>query len=165
MKTIKTALLGLLMLPALVLAEGRIAVLDIEAALSASKQAQTLRQKLQQEFTAEEAELRKLSDEGNALKVKMEKQASFMSEDDRNAMVADIQQKYQQFQALGNRIKQETQTRERDFLEQLRPEVEKILKAIIDAGKIEIILNKKGVIFAQPAVDLTPQVVEELNKL
>ncbi len=165
MKAIKIALIGLLLLPALVLAEGRIAVLDMEAALGASKQAQALREKLQLEFSAEEAELRQLSEEGNALKAKMEKEASFMSDDDRQAMMAQIQQKYNQFQALGNRIKQETQTRERDFLQQLRPEVEKILKAMVDAEKIELILNKKGVVYAQPATDLTPRVVEELNKL
>lgn len=165
MKAFKIALIGLLLLPTLVLAEGRVAVLDMEAALGASKQAQVLRQKLQLEFSAEEAELRQLSEEGNALKAKMEKESSFMSDEDRQAMMAQVQQKYQQFQALGNRIKQETQARERDFLQQLRPEVEKILKTMVESGQIDIIVNKQSVIYANPDSDLTPRVVEELNKL
>ena len=165
MKAIKATLLGLLMLPALVLAEGRIAVLDMEAALAASKQAQTLREKLQQEFVAEESELRKLSEEGNALKEKLEKEGSFMSDDEREKLTALVQQKYKQFQGLGNKVKQETQGREREFLQELRPQIEVILQALVDADNIDIIMNKKGVVYAQPALDLTPKLVEELNKL
>ena len=165
MKILKVALVGLLLLPSLVLAEGRIAVLDMEAALAASKQAQTLREKLQQEFVAEESELRKLSEEGNALKAKLEKQGRFMSDEEREKLTALVQQKYQEFQGLGNRVKQETQGRERDFLQELRPQIEVILQTLVDTDNIDIIMNKKGVVYARPTLDLTPRLVEELNKL
>ncbi|MEH6469608.1 MAG: OmpH family outer membrane protein [Halopseudomonas sp.] len=165
MKAIKFALIGLLMLPVLVLAESSIAVIDMEAALAASKQAQTLREKLQQEFAAEESDLRKLSEEGNALKAKLEKEGSFMSDEERQQLRTQVQQKYQQFQSLGNQVKQETQSREREFLQQLRPQIEVILQAIVDSDKIDVILNKKGVVYAQPTMDLTQRVVDELNKL
>jgi outer membrane protein len=165
MKAIKIVLIGLLLLPALALAEGRIAVLDMDAALGESKQGQALREKMQMEFAAEQAELRQLSEQGNALKAKLEKESSFMSDDDRKQMLSQIQKKYQQFQVLGNRLEQETQARERDFVQQLRPEVETILKAIVEADQIDIILNKKTVVYVKPAADLTPRVVEALNKL
>ncbi len=165
MNAIKVALIGLLLLPALVLAEGRIGVLDMEGALAASKQAQTLREKLQKEFSAEEAELRQLSEEGSALKTKLENEGSFMSDDERQKLTALVQQKYQQFQRLGNRLKQETQGRERAFLQQLRPQLEVILQAIVEADKLDLIVNKKGVVYVQPNLDLTQRVVDELNKL
>jgi len=165
MKALKIALISVLLLPALAFAEGRTAVLDMEAALAASKQAQVLREKLQQEFVAEEAELRKLSEEGNALKTKLENEGSFMSDDERQKLTALVQQKYQQFQGLGNRMKQETQGREREFLQQLRPQIEVILQAIVDSENLDLILSKKGVVYAKPALDLTPRLVEELNKL
>lgn len=165
MKAIKTALIGLLLLPALAFAEANIAVLDMEAALGASKQATALREKLQLEFSAEEAELRQLSEQGNAMKAKLEKEASFIGEDERKQMLADIQTKYKEFQSLGQRIKQEAQIREREFMQQLRPEVEKILKRIVEEEKIDIIVNKKGVVYARPQTDLTPRIVDELNKL
>lgn len=165
MKTIKIALISLLLLPTWVLAEGRIAVLDMEAALSASKQAQSLREKLKQEFSAEEAELRTLSEEGNALKTKLENEGSFMSDDERQSLTMLVQQKYQQFQGLGNQIKQETQSREREFLQGLRPQIEVILQRIVEGEQLDIILSKKGVVYVKPALDLTPRLVEELNKL
>ncbi len=165
MNTLKIALLSFLLLPALALGEGRIAVLDMETALAASKQAQVLREKLQQEFVAEEAELRKLSEEGNALKTKLENEGSFMSDDERQKLTLLVQQKYQQFQGLGNRLKQETQGREREFLQQLQPQIEVILQALVDTQQLDIILNKKGAFYVQPALDLTPRLVEELNKL
>jgi outer membrane protein len=165
MKMIKVALIGLLLLPALVLAEGRFAVLDMEKALAASKQAQSLRAKLQQEFVTEEAELRKLSDEGNVLKAKLENEGSFMSDAERQKLASLVQQKYQQFQSLGNKVKQATQVRERDFLQQLRPQIEVILQAIVESDKLDMIVNKKGVVYVQPELDLTPRLVEALNKL
>ncbi|MEH6824848.1 MAG: OmpH family outer membrane protein [Motiliproteus sp.] len=165
MKAIKVALIGLLLLPALALAEGRIGVLDMEGALAASKQAQTLREKLQQEFSAEEAELRKISEEGSALKTKLQNEGSFMSDDERQQLTALVQKKYQQFQTLGNQLKQETQGRERAFLQQLRPQLEVILKAIVEADELDIIVNKKGVVYVKPSMDLTQRVVDELNKL
>lgn len=165
MKAIKTLLTAALLLPALVLAEGKIAVLDMEMALSASKQAQVLRDKLQQEFTAEQDELRKLSEEGNALKEKLEKQGSFMTEDERKQLMTEVQLKYQQFQGLGNRIKQEGQARERQFLEELRPELEKVLQKIVEEEGIEVILHKKSAIYTDAKIDLTKRIVDELNKL
>ncbi|MFT6917073.1 MAG: outer membrane protein [Motiliproteus sp.] len=165
MKNFKVALLGLLLLPALVLAEGRIAVLDMDAALAASKQAQSLRAKLQQEFVTEEAELRTLSEEGNALKAKLENEGSFMSDAERQKLSSLVQQKYKQFTSLGNQVKQATQVRERDFLQQLRPKIETIMKALVESEKLDMIVNKKGVVYVQPELDLTPRLVEELNKL
>lgn len=163
MKLFKVALLGLL-LPTLALAEGRIAVVDMEGVIRASNQASAFTEQLRQEFAADEVSLRKLSDEGNALKEKLTKEGDFMNSGDRDALLAQVKAKYDEFQQLGNRLKQVTQDRERDFLKQLQPQVEVILQQLVDQEKIDVILNRRNVIYAKPELDLSPKVLELLNK-
>lgn len=165
MKLLKMLLLGALLLPGLVLAETKIAVLDMEAALSATKQASELREKLKQEFTAEETQLRQLSEEGNSLKDKLKQESSFLSETDRRQLMAQIQNKFQEFQVLGNQLKQQRVAREQQFLTDMRPQIETILKDLMKKEGIDIILNRKGAVYVDPQLDLTPKVAEELNRL
>ncbi|WP_243633881.1 OmpH family outer membrane protein [Motiliproteus coralliicola] len=158
-------LLAALLLPGLALAETKIAVLDMEAALSATKQAGVLRDKLKQEFSAEENQLRQMSEEGNALKAKLEKENSFLSDADRRQLLGQIQKKFQEFQTLGNQLKQQRLAREQAFLVEMRPQIESILKELVKNREIDIILNRKSAVFVDPKLDLTPVIAEELNKL
>ncbi|WP_210397013.1 OmpH family outer membrane protein [Motiliproteus sediminis] len=164
MKSLKVALLGLLLLPALGWAEARIAVLDMDGVIRSSKLAEDLREQLRQEFADEELALRKLSEEGNALKAKFEKESDFMSAGDREIMLGQIKNKYEEFQALGNQIKQQTQDRERAFLDQLRPQVEEVLRELVAEQKIDIILNRRAAIYINPEMDLSAAVLERLNQ-
>ncbi|WP_421866843.1 OmpH family outer membrane protein [Motiliproteus sp.] len=165
MKALKTVLLAVLLMPGFALAETKIAVLDMEAAISATKQAGVLREKMKQEFSAEEDQLRQLSEEGNALKAKLKKESSFLSDADRRQLLAQIQKKFQEFQTLGNQLKQQRLGREQAFLTEMRPQIETILKELVQTQEIDIILNRKGAVYVDPKLDLTPVVAEELNKL
>jgi len=164
MKSLKGALLGLLLLPTLALAETRVAIVDMEGVIRASEQANTLREKLRQEFAADELALRKLSDEGNALKEKLAKEGDFLNSTDRDALLTQVKGKYEEFQQLNGRLKQAMQERERDFLEELRPQVEVILQQLVEQEKIDVILNRRSVIYANPDLDLSPKVLDLLNK-
>ena len=163
MKAIKHALLTLCLFPVLAWGE-TVAVLDIESAIRASKPAADFRAQIQQDFSAEQAQLRQLSDQGNALKEKLEKEADFLSQDERERLVEQVQAKYQEFQQLGNRLKQQTQQREQAFLEQLRPQVEAILEGLVKEREIDLIFNKNALVYVKPDLDLTAQVVEKLNQ-
>lgn len=163
MTAIKHALLAVCLLPVVAWGE-TVAVLDIESAIRASKPAAAFRAQVQQDFTAEQAQLRQLSEQGNALKEKLEKEADFLSQDERERLMGQVQAKYQEFQVLGNRLKQQTQQREQAFLEQLRPQVEDILQGLVVEREIDLIFNKNAVVFVKPDLDLTAQVIEKLNQ-
>ena len=163
MKLIKFALLGLL-LPTLALAETRVAIVDMEGIIRASNQANTLREQLRQELAPDEVSLRKLSEEGNALKDKLAKEGDFLSGADRDALLEQVKGKYEEFQQLNNRLKQTMQERERAFLDQLRPQVETILQQLVEEEKIDVILNRRNLIYANPDLDLSAKVLDLLNK-
>ncbi|WP_207061752.1 OmpH family outer membrane protein [Motiliproteus sp. SC1-56] len=163
MKAIKNTVLALCLLPVAAWGE-TIAVLDIESAIRASKPADEFRQQLNEEFSTEQAQLRQLQEQGNALQEKAQKEADFLSEEERQRLMGDIQAKYQEFQQLSNRLKQRSQQREQAFLEQLRPQVEAILQKMVDDQDIDVILNKKALVYAKPDLDLTQAVVDKLNQ-
>ncbi len=163
MKSWKLLLALVLTVPMLANA-ANIAVLDVEGAIRASKQAQDLRAQLSEQFAGEQERLKGLAEEGNALKQKLEKEGDFLSEDERKTMVQQVQQKFQAFQQLKASMQQKTQQQERAFLEQLRPKVEEILKVIVEKNGIDLIFNKRALVYTQPQMDLTAQVIEELNK-
>ena len=165
MKLLKSLLVVCFMLPALVMAaSGKMAVLDVEGAIRASKQVKELRAQLQGQFAAEQQRLKLLAEEGNALKEKMQKESDFLSEDERKSLLIEVQQKFQAFQQLKKNLQQQAQQQEQAFLKQLRPKVEEILKVLVEKHDIELIFNKRALVYTKPKLDLTAQVIEELNK-
>ncbi len=165
MKWLKALLMVLAVTPAMAIAaEGKFAVLDVEGAIRASKQVNELRSQLQAQFADEQERLKTLAAEGNALKERAQKEADFLSEDERKALVLEIQQKFQAFQQLKNSVAQQMKEQEQLFLQQLRPKVEEILKVLVEKNEIDLIFNKRALVYTRPMLDVTPQVVEELNK-
>lgn len=61
------------------------------------------------------------------------------------------------------------QTEQKAFSEKLirdmQPKLEKVLKALQEAEGIDIVLHRQAVVIASPTSDITPQVIEQLNKL
>ncbi len=164
MRWFKVLVLALGLLPATLMAAGKVAVLDVEGAIRASKQVKELQAQLAEQFAGDRQRLQSLADEGNALKEKLEKEGDFLSADERKALVVQVQQKFKAFQQLKKGLQKQTQEQERVFLNQLRPKVEEILKELVEKHDFELIFNKRALVYSKPAVDITSQVVEALNK-
>ena len=74
-----------------------------------------------------------------------------------------MEQKSSEYQFYGRKLKQlEDKWKKELFNEQL-PELEKLLKEIIDEGKYDVVLNSGAVIYSSPSVDLTKLLLERLN--
>lgn len=142
----------------------KIATVDMETAVASSTQYKDWKSQLTSKFTKEQAELKRLADEGNALKEKEKKESDFLSKEQRKELVVQIQRKFQEFQKLKAAVANETQRQEQQFLAQVRPNVEAIIRNLVAKEKIDILLNRRTLLFAKPDMDLTRQVIEELNK-
>ncbi len=142
----------------------KIAVVDMETAVASSTQYKQWKSQLASKFSKEQAELKRLADEGNALKEKEKKEADFLSKEQRKELVVQIQRKFQQFQQLKAAVAQESQRQEQQFLAQVKPNVEAIIRKIVAAEKVDLLLNRRVALFAKPDMDLTQKVIEELNQ-
>ncbi len=160
----KTAVAMILLLPALAQAEIKIAVLDVEGAILNSKQLQDARQQMESQFSDRRQQLEQLAEEGNQLKAKVEKEGDFLSADERKQLLLEIQSKFKQFQQMKQQLNQQVQQQEQQFLQQMRPQVLEILQTLVEKNDIDMIFNKRALVYGNPAMDLTAEVLEELNK-
>ncbi len=163
-KLIKIIALFAALSPALTWAEGAIAVLDVEGVLRNSKQAEAFREQIRKDFAPQEQQLRALSAEGNALKSRLEKEGDLMGNDARQQLMQQVQAKFVEFQQYGAQVKQQTQERERAFFEQMKPQLESIIQGLVDSRDLQLVINKKAAVFSDPELDLSPIVLQQLNK-
>jgi len=52
---------------------------------------------------------------------------------------------------------------EQEFLASMRPELDRVLRRLIEENNISLIINGQSVIYNTASIDITPKVIELLN--
>lgn len=144
-------------------ADTKVAVIDMERALFLSDAAKTSIQQFENDNRGDIDKLKAIQQDVVKTREKLDKEGDIMSEDDRRKMMGDIEEKSQEFQFYSRKLKQLEDKWKRGFFNQQLPELEVMLKEIIDLGKYDLVLNAGSVVYAVPTVDLTKQLLEKLN--
>ncbi|MDI1301066.1 MAG: OmpH family outer membrane protein [bacterium] len=155
-------LAGLLSAPVFA-AELKIAVADTQAALMASDVAKKAVEKLQGEFKVQRDRMAQLKTEVDALQAKAQKDGAVMTDKDKKDMQKQAEGKIQEFNNLAQTVQKRTQEVQNELLQRMIPKMEAVIDEMQKANKYDIIIEKKNVIFADPAVDLTKKITEKLN--
>lgn len=151
------------LLAAPAMAELKIAVADSQMALMASDAAKKAVEKLQSDMKVQRDRMAQLKDEIEALDAKAKKDGAVMSAKDKQELQKQAESKIQEFNNLGQTIQRRTQEVQNDLLQRMIPKMEAAIEEIQKTAKYDIIIEKKSVIFADPAVDITKKITEKLN--
>lgn len=160
-KFMVAALAMVLALP--VLADTKIGVVDLRRALFSSESAQAFSEKLQSEFSDDEAKVRDAQEEARKLKERLEKDGAMMNETERSELTSQFKEKVQEFNYLKNRLDSTVSGRKQQFLEQARPKVDAAVKALLEEHDLDLVLPSEAVVYAKPDMDLTEQLIKKLN--
>lgn len=152
---------GLLAAPAL--AETKIAVADSQMALMASDAAKKAVEKLQGELKVQRDRMNQLKSEIEALDAKAKKDGAVMSTKDKQELQKQGEGKIQEYNNLGQTIQRRTQEVQNDLLQRMLPKMEAAIEELQKTNKFDIIIERKSVIFVDPAVDITKKITEKLN--
>jgi Skp family chaperone for outer membrane proteins len=155
-------LAGLLSAPVFA-TELKIAVADTQAALMASDVAKKAVEKLQVEFKVQRDRMAQLKADVDALQAKAQKDGAVMTDKDKKDMQKQAEGKIQEFNNLAQMVQKRTQEVQNELLQRMIPKMEAVIDEMQKANKYDIIIEKKNVIFADPAVDLTKKITEKLN--
>lgn len=155
-------LAGLLSAPVFA-AELKIAVADTQAALMASDVAKKTVEKLQIEFKVQRERMVQLKTEIEALEARAKKDGAVMSDKDKKDLQKQGESKFQEYNNLAQTVQKRTQEVQNELLQRMIPKMETAIDELQKASKYDIIIEKKNVIFADPAVDLTKKITEKLN--
>ena len=145
-------------------AETRIGVVDLRQALFSSEGARKFSEQLQKEFADEEARVRSAQEEARRMQQRLERDGAMMNENERQRAMEQFQEKAQEFNFLKQRLDATVNNRKQQFLEQARPDVDRAVRELLEENNLDIILPAEAVVYAKPDMDLTPRLLEKLNK-
>ncbi|KPP97842.1 OmpH family outer membrane protein [Marinobacter sp. HL-58] len=157
-------ILAALMATSTVAAETRIGVVDLRQALFSSGDAKAFSEKMQQDFSGEEAKVREAQEAARKLQERLEKDSGMMNESERNKMTAEFQEKVKEFNFLKQRLDSTVANRKQQFLEDARPEVDAAVKELLEEHDLDLILPSEAVVYVKPDMNLTDELLEKLDR-
>jgi len=147
-----------------VVAESRIGVVDLRQALFSSEDARTFSESLQKDFAGDEEKVRETQEAARKLKERLEKDGAMMNESERNKLAGEFQEKVKEFNFLKQRLDSTVSQRKQAFLEEARPEVDAAVKELLEENDLDLILPSEAVVYVKPEMNLTPQLLDKLNR-
>ncbi|WP_417223627.1 OmpH family outer membrane protein [Amphritea sp.] len=142
----------------------KVATLSVQQALLSSKAADTFREKLKTEFSSEQKQLLELEGQAKKLQDAIQKGAGTQSKEVQDQQRVQFQKAYGEYQRLGQVLQQKQRAREEGFLKDMRPKLDAVIRDLIKSEGYDLVVNKQATIYAKPELDITPRVVELLNK-
>ncbi|MCK0164899.1 OmpH family outer membrane protein [Marinobacter sp. S6332] len=151
-----------LALPAV--ADTRIGVVDLRQALFSSNDAKSFSENMQKDFAGDEQKVREAQEAARSLKERLEKDGAMMNDSERNKLAGEFQEKVKEFNFLKQRLDTTVNQRKQAFLEEARPEVDAAVKELLEENDLDLILPSEAVVYVKPDMNLTPQLLEKLNR-
>ncbi|WP_415885829.1 OmpH family outer membrane protein [Neptuniibacter sp. QD37_6] len=142
----------------------KVAVLGVQQALLASEAAADYRQSLKAEFAKEEKKMLDLEKQVKAAREKLKKNKDLVSEAELKKMSIQFQKAFAEYQKNGQVLQQQKMQREQAFIQEMRPRLDKVIRDLIEKEGYDVVISKQATLFAKKELDITPRVVELLNK-
>lgn len=170
-KSTKTvALLFALFLPVFAQAQpsvqGKIAVLDPEAAILSTDDAQKRLKALsaQPEFDKDKKEFERLAKEGQDMQKQLQKDSAIMSPAQKEEAGKKLEGKANDIEYLRRKLAGKQQEAMQGIMEDMQAKYTKAVTDLIKSENIGLLINKRAVMHADNSYDITSKVTEALNK-
>jgi outer membrane protein len=156
-----------LLLPGSVLAQGKIAVVNLQEAILQSDQAQARLAEVrsQEDYKADKEEFDRLQQELDQLVKDFQKDAAVMSQEQQLAARKRLASKQADLEHVTGKLQQAEQAAGQLLLQQLSPAVQEVLRELIATEGIGLLLQRQSVIHADPGYSITAKVTDKLNQL
>ncbi|PIE24979.1 MAG: hypothetical protein CSA60_02310 [Neptuniibacter caesariensis] len=142
----------------------KIAVLGVQQALLESDAAASFRSKLKSEFSKDEKKILDLEKQVKSAREKLAKNQGVVSADEFKQQSIQFQKLVAEYQRASKTALQKKMEREQAFLKEMKPLLDKVIRDLIKKKGYDLVINKQAVLFNKHALDITPEVVELLNK-
>ncbi len=161
-----TATASTLLLASNVMAfEQKIAVVNVQEAISQIPQAVALMQTLETEFKDAKAVLEQLQKDLTFEDENLKRNGSLMSEKEKKGLQTKMSNLYQQYQAKVKEFQQQVSQRKNAETNKLLALVTQAVDNIAAKNDYDLVLSKQAVVFSKPATNITSKVVEQVSKL
>ena len=142
----------------------KVAVLGYEEALLKSNAASSFRDALKKELLGEEKRVLELEKQAKSLREKIQKNGATMTQDVLKQSQLQFQKAFEEYQRSGQALQQKAAERQQEFINEMRPKIDKIIKKMIDDQGYDVVIAKKATVYVAKSFDITASVIQQLNK-
>ncbi|MFT4845846.1 MAG: outer membrane protein [Cellvibrionaceae bacterium] len=149
------------------IAQQNVFVVDIEAGALRSEFAKDFLNKATstENYKNGIAEYNKLRTEFKALQDDAKANGLTWSDEQKKTFNGQIEQKLKVVNQLGGQLESARNSLQGRVIQDLTPDIEMIVQAIIEEKNVDVLMNSKAVYFQKPEFDLTAELTEKLNAL
>jgi outer membrane protein len=163
----KIAALVLVLFPAVVFAQGRVAVVNLEEAILQTDYAQAQLELIEsdEEFKSNKAEFDQLQADLQKIAEDFQRDSAAMSEEQKAAVRQKVASKQSDIEYVGKKLQAMQQQGAQQILQELVPQAREVLRDIIATDQIGLLLQQQSVIHADMSYSITAKVTDKLNQL
>ena len=145
-------------------AAGKSAFISTKALLDKSPQAMAANKELQEQFGGREQELRKLATSIQQMEKSYQNDAAIMSVDQKKKAEETIVQNKRKFQFEQQSLQEDLQVKQRELLQKVRISIREIIQSYGKKNGYDFIFTDASVAYASDAVNITQEILKELEK-
>lgn len=159
--------LAVLAMPGLAQAQGKIAVVDLQAAILQTDMAQQriAAVRAQEDYKSDKAEFDRLKTEFDDLVKQLQNDMAVMSQEQQMAARKRLQSKQADLEHVTGKLQQAEQQAGQALLQEMSPRVQDVLRDLITTEGIGLLLQRGSVIHADAGYSITAKVTDKLNQL
>jgi outer membrane protein len=148
-------------LPSLAQDALRIGFVNTERILRESSAAKAAQQKLEQEFSRRDKELKETAARLRELSERLERDLTVLSDTDRTRRQREIAEQEREFQRRQREFREDLNQRRNEELASVIERANRVIKQIAETEKYDVILQEA--VYASPRIDVTEKVLRALN--
>jgi outer membrane protein len=141
----------------------KIAVVNLQTVLETSVAGKAAQNELKSQKDKLEADLKQKGSELQELEKRLQREAMVMSKETREDKERELRIKASDFQALQKKYRSELQDLERRLMGQLQKDISELVGEIGKKEGYQLIVSTIGVLYSQPAMDITNRLIQDLN--
>jgi len=159
-----TTLFLLMLISCGVGAAGKSAFISTKALLDKSPQAVEANKVLQAEFGEREQSLRSLAGSIQQMEKNYQNDNAIMSADQKKKAESNIVQNKRKFQFEQQSLKEDLQSKQRELLQKVQLSIREVIQAYGKENGYDFIFTDASVAYASDAVNITDEILKELEK-
>jgi len=141
----------------------KIGVIDLQKILATSATGKHVQNELKKEKEKMEVDLQKKGAEIENIRKRLERESMVMGKEMREEKERESRIKINDFKTLQKKYRSDLQKLEGGLMNQLKSDIDEIVKAIGKKEGYLLIINKFGVIYSPNSIDITDKVIGKLN--
>lgn len=159
-----SGMLALLSVASVAQAEGKYAVVNVQAALQQSDEAKRWIKKFEAQNAKERNQLKALESELKKLQDRFKKDEAVMSAEQKRKSSQEMQEKFEEFQFKRKKYQSKFAEGQQQLLKDMLPKVQEAMKKLVEKDGYDIVFHREAAAMAKDKYDLTKDLIKQLNR-